>query len=130
MRKVRREEWGGVMVLGMNVLELMVILLIQLIPFALVIVLVVLAIRWFIRQEREAKRPELKAERASLGEVVRARREACGMTQELVAQKLGVSRQAVGKWESGKSEPSTTNLMALAELFGTDAAELLREVKR
>lgn len=121
---------GGVMVLGMNVLELMVILLIQLIPFALVIVLVVLAIRWFIRQEREAKRPELKAERASLGEVIRARREACGMTQELVAQKLGVSRQAVGKWESGKSEPSTTNLMALAELFGTDAAELLREVKR
>lgn len=121
---------GGVMVLGMNVLELMVILLIQLIPFALVIVLVVLAIRWFIRQEREAKGPELKAERASLGEVVRARREACGMTQELVAQKLDVSRQAVGKWESGKSEPSTTNLMALAELFGTDAAELLREVKR
>lgn len=121
---------GGVMVLGMNVLELMVILLIQLIPFALVIVLVVLAIRWFIRQEREAKRPELKAERASLGEVIRAHRETCGMTQELVAQKLGVSRQAVGKWESGKSEPSTTNLMALAELFGTDAAELLREIKR
>lgn len=120
---------GGVMVLGMNVLELMVILLIQLIPFALGIVLVVLAIRWFIRQEREAKRPELKAERASLGEVIRAHREACGMTQELVAQKLGVSRQAVGKWESGKSEPSTTNLMAIAELLGTDAAELLREVK-
>ena len=130
MRKVRREEWGGVMLLGMNTLELMVILLIQLVPFALGIVLVVLVIRWFIRQEREAKRPELKAERASLGEVIRARREACGMTQELVAQKLGVSRQAVGKWESGKSEPSTTNLTALAELFGTDAAELLREVKR
>ncbi len=121
---------GGVMLLGMNTLELMVILLIQLVPFALGIVLVVLVIRWFIRQEREAKRPELKAERASLGEVIRARREACGMTQELVAQKLGVSRQAVGKWESGKSEPSTTNLMALAELFGTDVAELLREVKR
>lgn len=121
---------GGVMLLGMNTLELMVILLIQLVPFALGIVLVVLVIRWFIRQEREAKRPELKAERASLGEVIRARREACGMTQELVAQKLGVSRQAVGKWESGKSEPSTTNLTALAELFGTDAAELLREVKR
>lgn len=121
---------GVIMVLGMNVLELMVILLIQLVPFALVIVLVVLAIRWFIRQEREAKRPELKAERASLGEVIRAHREACGMTQELVAQKLSVSRQAVGKWESGKSEPSTTNLMAIAELLGTDAAELLREVKR
>ena len=121
---------GDVMLLGMSGPELMVILLIQLFPFALGIVLVVLAIRWFIRQEREAKRPELKAERASQGEVIRARREACGMTQELVAQKLGVSRQAVGKWESGKSEPSTTNLMALAELLGTDAAELLHEVKR
>ena len=74
------------MLLGMNTLELMVILLIQLVPFALGIVLVVLVIRWFIRQEREAKRPELKAERASLGEVIRARREACGMTQELVAE--------------------------------------------
>ena len=62
---------GDVMLLGMNTLELMVILLIQLVPFALGIVLVVLAIRWFIRQEREAKRPELKAERASLGEVKR-----------------------------------------------------------
>lgn len=124
---------GDVMVLGMSGPELFVVFagyLLYFSPYVLGIVLLVLAIRWFVRREREAKRPELKAERASLGEVIRARREACGMTQELVAQKLGVSRQAVGKWESGKSEPSTTNLMALAELFGTDAAELLREVKR
>ena len=40
------------------------------------------------------------------------------MTQEFVAETLGVSRQAVSKWESGISDPSTTNLMALAKLFG------------
>jgi len=34
------------------------------------------------------------------------------MTQEFVAESLGVSRQAVSKWESGASDPSTTNLMA------------------
>ncbi len=39
------------------------------------------------------------------------------MTQEFVAETLGVSRQAVSKWENGSSDPSTTNLIALASLF-------------
>lgn len=42
---------------------------------------------------------------------------------------LGVSRQAVSKWESGTSDPSTTNLMALANLFGVNAEDLLKEAK-
>lgn len=49
------------------------------------------------------------------------------MTQEFVAETVGVSRQAVSKWESGTSEPSTSNL--LAKLFGISAEELLREVE-
>lgn len=51
------------------------------------------------------------------------------MTQEFVAETLGVSRQAVSKWESGASDPSTTNLMALAKLFGVSAEDLLKETK-
>ena len=51
------------------------------------------------------------------------------MTQEFVAESLGVSRQAVSKWESGKSAPSTTNLLALAELFGLASEDLLKEVQ-
>ncbi|MFR5093285.1 MAG: helix-turn-helix transcriptional regulator [Adlercreutzia equolifaciens] len=39
------------------------------------------------------------------------------MTQEFVAHELGVSRQAVSKWEKGTSDPSTHNLIALAELY-------------
>ena len=44
-----------------------------------------------------------------------------------LAEALGVSRQAVSKWESGASDPSTANLIALAKLFGTTPEELLKE---
>ena len=46
-----------------------------------------------------------------------------------IAQVMGVSRQAVSKWESGASDPSTTNLIALAKLFGVAPEDLLREVE-
>ena len=51
------------------------------------------------------------------------------MTQEFVAETLGVSRQAVSKWESGLSDPSTTNLMALAKLFNMTPEDLLKEAQ-
>ena len=51
------------------------------------------------------------------------------MTQEFVAEAIGVSRQAVSKWESGASDPSTTNLIALANLYGLTAEELLQEMQ-
>ena len=52
----------------------------------------------------------------------------CRMTQEFVAESLGVSRQAVSKWEGGISDPSTSNLLALAKLYGVPAEELLRNI--
>ena len=71
-----------------------------------------------------------KAEQAkTLGETLKRRRTACKMTQEFVAEALGVSRQAVSKWESGQSDPSTTNLLALAKLFGVRPEELLQEAE-
>ena len=48
------------------------------------------------------------------------------MTQEFVAESIGVSRQAVSKWETGAADPSTANLLALARLYGVPAEELLR----
>lgn len=51
------------------------------------------------------------------------------MTQEFVAESLGVSRQAVSKWESGTTDPSTSNLLALAKLFNVSVEELLRNVR-
>ncbi len=51
------------------------------------------------------------------------------MTQEFVAETIGVSRQAVSKWETGTSDPSTSNLIALAKLFKVSAEELIKEVQ-
>lgn len=88
-------------------------------------VLLVKALKKYIRSEPVRK--EKAANAKSLGEVLKQHRTGCKMTQEFVAEALGVSRQAVSKWESGASDPSTTNLMALAELYGVAAEDLLRE---
>ena len=65
----------------------------------------------------------------TLGKRIMALRKAAGMTQEQVAERLGVSPQAVSKWETGTADPSTSNLLALAKLFGVSAEELLRSVE-
>ena len=52
-----------------------------------------------------------------LGSRIRALRTARGLSQETIAERLQVSRQAVAKWESGASLPSTANLLALCALF-------------
>jgi len=44
----------------------------------------------------------------------------------MVAEKLGVSRQAVSKWENNLSEPSTENLMKLSELFNIEVDVLIK----
>lgn len=54
-------------------------------------------------------------------------RKRSGITQEALAQQLGVSRQAVSKWESGEATPELGKLLELADLFGCKLDELLRE---
>lgn len=49
-----------------------------------------------------------------------------GFSQETLAGQLGVSRQAVSKWERAESSPDTDNLIALAELYGLTLDELLK----
>lgn len=53
------------------------------------------------------------------------RRKAAGLSQEALADKLGVSRQAVSKWERSESSPDTDNLIALAALYEVSLDELL-----
>lgn len=54
-----------------------------------------------------------------------ARRRAAGLSQEALAEKLGVTRQAVSKWERSESSPDTDNLIALANLYGVSLDDLL-----
>lgn len=53
------------------------------------------------------------------------RRRAAGFTQEELAEKLGVSRQAVSKWECSESSPDTDNLISLARLYDVSLDDLL-----
>ncbi len=52
-----------------------------------------------------------------------------GLSQEGLAEKIGVSRQAVSKWETGEALPEVTKLKALAETFGVSVDFLLDETK-
>ena len=61
----------------------------------------------------------------ALGEKLTQARKAAGLTQADVAAKLNVSRQAVSRWESGQSKPSTERLLALGELYGVSIDQLL-----
>ena len=63
----------------------------------------------------------------TLGEKLTQARKAAGLTQADVAAKLNVSRQAVSRWESGQSKPSTEKLLALGELYGASLDRLLNK---
>ena len=62
----------------------------------------------------------------TLGEQLKTLRQKTGFSQELVAERIGVSRQAVTKWEAGQTIPTAENLAALAELYQV-SLEALRE---
>ena len=87
-------------------------------------ILLIKALRKYLKSG--GVRKEQAAVRMSLGEALKENRVRCQMTQEFVAEHLGVSRQAVSKWENGTSDPSTSNLLALAKLYGISAEELLK----
>ncbi len=110
--------------------NLILVLVIGIPLFAAFIYLVVLLVRALLKYIRSKDvREEKQATKVSLGEAIKANRLRCQMTQEFVAETIGVSRQAVSKWESGASDPSTSNLIALAKLFGISPEELLHDVK-
>jgi SOS-response transcriptional repressor LexA len=54
----------------------------------------------------------------TLGQRIRARREAVGLTQEKLATTCGVSRAAVAQWEAGVTRPSLDNLVKAADALG------------
>ena len=106
------------------------VILINMVRMAAVVyvfILIVKALRKYLKSNEARKENAVVLK--SLGEVLKDHRLRCQMTQEFVAERLGVSRQAVSKWENGTSDPSTSNLLALAKLYGVSAEELLREVQ-
>ena len=101
-----------------------------LVLLALVVYLVVLLIRALRKYLRSGEvRQENRTAVESLAKALKGHRERCRMTQEFVAESIGVSRLAVSKWETGAADPSTANLLALAKLYGVSPEELLRSAQ-
>ena len=65
----------------------------------------------------------------TLEEQIKHYRKQAGLSQEKMAEKIGVSRQAITKWENGTGTPDITNLMAIADLFQISVDELLSNEK-
>lgn len=66
----------------------------------------------------------------TLEEKIRNCRKQVGISQEKMAELIGVSRQAITKWENGTGTPDIANLVAIAELFQISLDELLLNEKR
>lgn len=62
-----------------------------------------------------------------MGEKILRLRKARGWSQEELASRLGVTRQAVGRWESGTAKPDADKIIDLCDLFGVSADYLLRD---
>ncbi len=65
----------------------------------------------------------------TFAEKLKSIRKQAGMSQEQLAEKLGVSRQAVTKWETDAGIPDIENMMAISVLFDISIDELLSNEK-
>ena len=111
--------------LGSVEIMLLIVALIRLVLPLIIAVLLIKALIKYLNSDKGAN-PVIKK---SLAQAIKYHREAKGYTQDFVAEKLGVSRQAVSKWEKGTTEPSTSNLFALAKLFDMSIEEFMKEIQ-
>ena len=114
----------------MSITATLVLSLLTLTVAGAIVYLVYLLIRALRKYLRSGEvRQENRAAVESLAKALKGHRERCRMTQEFVAEAVGVSRQAVSKWETGAADPSTANLLALAKLYGVLPEELLHNAQ-
>ena len=118
---------------AIEIVGMLLSLLILAAVFVIPVILMVLCIRalWiYIRTHAKAQevKKETAAVRRTLSETLKDHRTRCKMTQEFVAESLGVSRQAVSKWETGETDPTLSNLFLRAQLYGVTLADLRENV--
>ena len=61
----------------------------------------------------------------AIGNNIKSNRQKLGITQEQLAEKINVTRQAVSNWENGKTEPDLETISVIAEVFGIDSYDLI-----
>ncbi len=125
---IETSKEGGIymaMMLFMGIINTLIFLGLM-IGLIYLFVLIIKSLRKYLKSSDI--RNEKNCIKKSLGERIKEHRTRCNMTQEFVAESIGVTRQAVSKWETGASDPSTSNLLALAKLFNISAENLLKDI--
>ena len=103
--------WAGMRVAVVATLVIIGICIVGFFVF-LTVLLVRALLKYLNSKDVRKEKDEMKK---SLGQSLKEHRVRCKMTQEFVSESLGVSRQAVSKWESGISDPSISNLLAVSK---------------
>ncbi len=67
---------------------------------------------------------------SKIADNIKKYRQAKHMTQDQLAEKLNVTRQAVSNWETGKTQPDIDTLTQIAEVFEISIEELIYEEKK
>lgn len=108
----------------------------QILNIGCILLLTILLVRFLRKRTSPQKASPQQSEQQTqerickpLCEILSEHRIRCAMTQEFVAEAMGVSRQAVSKWENGTADPSTSHLLKLARLYGVEPEELLRSIR-
>ena len=65
----------------------------------------------------------------TLGEKIKLLRTKNGITQEIMAEKLNVSRSAIAKWETNNGFPEISNLKMISKIFHVSLDELINDDK-
>lgn len=68
-----------------------------------------------------------EAIRMQIGEKLKQKRNEAGYSQEVLAEKVGVSRQTISNWETNRSYPDIGSVLRLSDLYGISLDELLKE---
>ena len=63
----------------------------------------------------------------TFGQKLQTLRQRAGMSQDVLAERMGVSRQAVSRWERDETMPDPDKIVVLADLFGVTTDYLLRQ---
>ena len=96
--------------------------------FVTLVVFLIRALRTYVKSHSRPPEEAAAAPSKTLAQALKDHRTRCKLTQEYVAEAVGVSRQAVSKWETGESEPTMSNLTLLAKVYGVSLAQLLEDV--
>lgn len=64
----------------------------------------------------------------TFGENLKSERKLCGMTQQELAKKMGISQQQLSQWECNKFEPTVSSIVALAKALDTSYDDLFKDI--